>query len=227
MPQAASHRSRAERTRAAVLEAAEAIFAEKGFAATRLEDVADRVGIRRASIVYYFRDKRELYHAVLASVFGGLLARIEEVLSRSDPLPARVEAGVTAWVDYVARRPSIARLILREVADAAPGQRPAILEHTRPFFGLIRKQVFQRPDPAGAGLLPIDPVHLASTIAGATVFFVAAMPTLVPELALDPVSPERIAAHREEVLRIVRRLLGTAGPRKTLANKRPPPDAEE
>jgi TetR/AcrR family transcriptional regulator len=227
MPQAAPQRSRAERTRAAVLEAAEAVFAEKGFAATRLEDVADRVGIRRASIVYYFKDKRELYHAVLASVFGGLLARIAEALSRPDPLPARIEAGVGAWVDYVGARPSIARLILREVADATPGSRPAVLEHTQPFFELVRKQVYEREDAASASLTPIDPVHLASTIAGATVFFVAAMPTLVPELALDPVSPRRLAAHREEVLRIVRRLLGTAGPRKAPSTQRTALDAKE
>jgi TetR/AcrR family transcriptional regulator len=227
MPDAASQRPRAERTRAAVLEAAEAIFAEKGFAATRLEDVADRVGIRRASIVYYFKDKRELYDAVLAAVFGGLHARIEEALSRPDPLPARIEAGVGAWVDYVGSRPSIARLILREVADAAPGQHPAVIAHTRPFFELVRKQVYQRPDAAGASLTPIDPVHLASAIAGATVFFVAAMPTLVPDLALDPVAPARLAAHREEVLRIVRRLLGIAEPRRPSAQKSAAPAAEE
>jgi TetR/AcrR family transcriptional regulator len=214
MTQAAPQRSRAERTRAAVLEAAEAIFAENGFAATRLEDVADRVGIRRASIVYYFKDKKELYHAVLAGVFGGLLEKIEEALSRPDPLPDRIEAGVGAWVDYVGSRPSTARLLLREVADAAPGRRPAVLEHTGPFFDLIRRQVFERDGGAIARLSPIDPVHLASTIAGATVFFVAAMPALVPEIGLDPVSPAHLAAHREEVLGIVRRLLGTKGPRR-------------
>jgi TetR/AcrR family transcriptional regulator len=227
MPQAAPQRPRAERTRAAVLEAAEAVFAEKGFAATRLEDVADRVGIRRASIVYYFKDKRELYHAVLASVFGGLHARIEEALSRPDPLPARIEAGVGAWVDYVGARPSIARLILREVADATPGNQPAVLEHTRPFFELVREQVYERKDAAAASLAPIDPVHLASTIAGATVFFVAAMPKLVPDLALDPVSPAHLAAHREEVLRIVRRLLGIAAPRRLPAKKATPPARED
>ncbi len=227
MPQAAPQRPRAERTRTALLEAAEAIFAEKGFAATRLEDVAERVGIRRASIVYYFKDKKELYHAVLASVFGGLLAKIAEALSRPDPLPARIEAGVCAWVDYVGARPSIARLILREVADATPGHRPAVLEHTRPFFDLIRQQVFERDGGAIARLSPIDPVHLASTIAGATVFFVAAMPALVPDLALDPVSPAHLAAHREEVLGIVRRLLGTQGPRKTRPPSRRPSVPEE
>lgn len=214
MSQAAPQPSRAERTRAAVLEAAEAIFAEKGFAATRLEDVADRVGIRRASIVYYFKDKKELYHAVLASVLGGLRDRIDAALSREGPLPARVEAGVAAWVDYVGARPSLARLLLREVADAAPGRRPAVLDHTRPFFDLVRREVFERDGAALAQFSPIDPVHLASTIVGATVFFVAAMPVLLPDRALDPVSPAHLAAHREEVLGIVRRLLGTKGPRK-------------
>lgn len=227
MSQVAPHGTRAERTRAAVLEAAEAIFAEKGFAATRLEDVADRVGIRRASIVYYFKDKKELYHAVLGSVFGGLLAKIGEALTGADPLPQRIEAGVGAWVDYVGARPSTARLLLREVADAAPGHRPAVLDHTQPFFELVRKQVFEREPEQIAQLSSIDPVHLASTIAGATVFFVAAMPALVPELELDPVSPAHLAAHREEVLRIVRRLLGTRGPRSSRSEKRSSGDPEE
>jgi TetR/AcrR family transcriptional regulator len=214
MAEVAPQPSRAERTRASVLEAAEAIFAERGFAATRLEDVADRVGIRRASIVYYFRDKKELYHAVLASVLGGLRDRIEEALSGQGPLPDRVEAGVVAWVDYVGSRPSFARLLLREVADAAPGRRPAILEHTQPFVELIQREVFQRDGDALAQFTPIDPVHLTSTIVGATVFFMAAMPALLPDRPLDPVSPAHLAAHREEMLGIVRRLLGTRGPRK-------------
>ncbi len=228
MSQVAPQPSRAERTRAAVLEAAEAIFAEKGFAATRLEDVADRVGIRRASIVYYFRDKKELYHAVLASVLGGLRERIDAALSGEGPLPARIEDGVAAWVDYVGARPSIARLLLREVADAAPGRRPAVLEHTQPFFDLVRREIFERDGRAIADLTPIDPVHLASTIVGATVFFVAAMPVLLPDRPLDPVSPAHLAAHREEVLGIVRRLLGTRGPRKGRRNRSSgPEDSDE
>ena len=66
MPRPAVHGTRAERTRRAVLDAGEELFAERGFEATRLEDIAVRVGIRRASLVYYFPDKRRLYDAVLA-----------------------------------------------------------------------------------------------------------------------------------------------------------------
>jgi hypothetical protein len=147
-------------------------------------------------------------------VLGGLRQRIDRAFSSADPLPDRIEAGVSAWVDYVGARPSFARLLLREVADAAPGRRPAILEHTQPFFELIQREVFQRDADALRQFTPIDPVHLASTIVGATVFFMAAMPALLPDRPLDPVSPEHLAAHREEMLGIVRRLLGTTGPRK-------------
>jgi hypothetical protein len=48
---------------------------------------------------------------------------------------------------------------------------------------------------------------MASAIAGATVFFVAAMPTLVPDLEFDPLSREQLDVHKQEVLRIAQRLL--------------------
>ncbi len=97
--------ARSERTRASILAAAETLFAERGFAETRLEDVAAAVGIRRASIVYYFADKPALYDAVLADVFGGLLARIEPVLNGAGALAERAITAVSTWIDYVAARP--------------------------------------------------------------------------------------------------------------------------
>jgi len=217
MAQAASRGARAEKTRAAVLEAAEALFAERGFDATRLEDIAEQVGIRRASIVYYFKDKRELYGAVLASVFGELRDALAEVLSGDAPLPERIESAISAWVDYVGRRPTIARFVLREVADASAGRRAALLDYTRPFVDLIRHEIYERPDRARERLTPADPVHVASIVAGATVFFIAAMPALLPDAGLDPTEAGHLDAHKQELLRIVRRLLGTRGPRPSPA----------
>ena len=204
---------KAERTRAAILEAAEQLFAEHGFAATRLEDVAERVGIRRASIVYYFRDKPELYDAVLESVLSGLYGVIEPALTAGAPLLERVDLAVSAWVDYVGQRPTFARLLLREIAGggSAEADRPTMLRHTAPFVALaqrVREEARRQPQPFRS---PVDPAHLASTIAGATVFFVAAMPTLFPPLGFDPLAKEQLDAHRAEVLRITHRLLGTNG----------------
>jgi TetR/AcrR family transcriptional regulator len=214
---------RSERTRVAILGAAEGIFAEKGFDGTRLEDVAQAVGIRRASIVYYFKDKRELYDAVLAAVFGGFLEKLREALSGPGPPAQLIESAVCAWVDYVGRRPSLARLLLREVADATPSRQPAILGHIRPFFDLVERFLAEHAGDDLPRLIPIDPAHLAGTIAGATVFLVAAMPTLVPSMEFDLLTPRHLERHRSEVLRITRRLLGTSGPRPA-PPRRPPPE---
>jgi TetR/AcrR family transcriptional regulator len=208
MAQGATHGARAEKTRAGILDAAEALFAERGFDATRLEDIAERVGIRRASIVYYFKDKRELYDAVLEDVFGGLHDALAEVLVRSRTLTEQIEMGVSAWVDYVGRRPSIARLLLREVADANREHGAGVLEQTQRLRQLVQHEVLDRPNRKQTKLAAVDPVHLASAVAGATIFFVAAMPTLVPDLGFDPLSREQLEVHKQEVLHIAQRLLG-------------------
>ncbi|HVN85259.1 MAG TPA: TetR/AcrR family transcriptional regulator [Candidatus Binatia bacterium] len=200
--------ARAERTRATILVAAETVFAEKGYAAARLEDVAGRVGVRRASLVYYFRDKRELYDAVLSDIFGELLDRYQVVLTKSEPLPQRIEAIVDTWVGYVAERPAVARLLLWEAADgsqdrvlAAAGNGAAVISTlTRAIQEGQRHGLFH----------PIDPIHFIFTIVGATVFFVAAMPRMVPSWPFDPLNPRQLAAHRAQLLGISRRLLGTS-----------------
>jgi TetR/AcrR family transcriptional regulator len=199
-----SRMPKAERTRAAILAAAEGLFAERGFEATRLEDVAAAVGIRRASIVYHFRDKAQLYDAVLAEVLEALHAQLAAALLGEGTFAARVERAVSAFIDAVATRPALARLLLREVADGTPARHSRLAPHLPPFFALVERAV-AAPDavtPAG-----IDPVAIASQVAGGTVFFVAAMPTLLPGMAFAPLAPERLEALRREMLGSVRRLL--------------------
>ena len=199
---------RSERTRSAILAAAEALFAERGFAETRLEDVAAAVGIRRASIVYYFADKPALYDAVLVDVFAGLLARIEPVLTTRVPLAERAVDAVSVWIDYIAARPATARILLREVADGRSGREAPLLRHTRAFHELIGRVLAEAPDDPALTAPPVDPVNLASLVAGSTVFFIAAIPALLPGAEFDPLAAEHLAAHKREVLGTVRRLLG-------------------
>ena len=108
------------------------------------------------------------------------------------------------------------------MADSSPEHPPALLGQIAPFVALVdrfREQV--RNDPL-AQASPIDPVHLASAIVGTTVFFVAAMPTLVPEPGFDPLRADQLAAHRREVLRIARRLLGAGAASQRASEARDP-----
>jgi TetR/AcrR family transcriptional regulator len=200
---------RSERTRAAILAAAEALFAERGFAVTRLEDVAEAVGIRRASIVYYFADKPALYDAVLAEVFGSLRERIAPALLAPKPLAERALDAVSIWIDVLAERPSTARILLREVADGRIGLEPPLVKHTRAFFELVGRALAEGGNESLANATT-DSVHTASVVTGSTVFFVAAMPVLIPGVGFDPLDRATLEAHRARMLDTVRRLLGLA-----------------
>jgi TetR/AcrR family transcriptional regulator len=217
-----SRERRAARTRARILEAAGARFSELGFAATRLEDVGEEVGIGRSAILYHYRDKRLLYRAVLDAVFGELLDALRAPLLGSGPLGERLEAAVRAFVRFVARRPIAARLALRECVDPDPETRAEIQGVTRPFLALLAA-TFEEGARSGA-FRPghPEPLQFASAVAGATLFYVAALPTVVGELPYDPLSREALAAHERVVLEITRRLLGTRGPRAVERRPGPP-----
>lgn len=202
--------AKAARTRAAILAAAEQQFARHGFVATRLEDVAEAVDLKRAALFYHFRDKQSLYDAVVADAFGSLAARLEEAFSAQDPIPVRIERAVEAWIDTVFARPTLARLILRHAADADEHAAQAIFPGVEHFVR-VAWSLFEQGSKKGE-LNPAvdDPFHAASTVIGATVFYVAALAPLIPGAAVKPLGPEQIAAHKRDTLRTVRLLLGIA-----------------
>jgi len=64
-----------------ILDAALALFVEKGFAATRLDDVAERAGLSKAAIYLYFDDKPALFKGVIQQAVGSNLGLIEAMLA--------------------------------------------------------------------------------------------------------------------------------------------------
>lgn len=60
----------AEATRGALLDAALTVFSRQGYAATRLEDIAQEAGVTRGAVYHHFGGKAELYHALLEERFG-------------------------------------------------------------------------------------------------------------------------------------------------------------
>ncbi|HVL02296.1 MAG TPA: TetR/AcrR family transcriptional regulator [Dongiaceae bacterium] len=201
--------SKAERSKTAIIAVAENHFSRFGFAATRLEDIAEELGLTRAALFYYFRDKQMLYDAMVAESFGDLASKLGVLLESDDlSVSERLERAVIAWVDSVVARPNLARLIMRFVADGIdePARRIFAQNNLVPmkFFGL-----FQEGRESGE-LQPLheDPFHAASAIIGTTVFYVAAVTALVPGSHFEPLDPEQVAVHRQEALRSARRLLG-------------------
>ena len=78
-----------------ILDAAFAVFAERGLAAARLEDIARRAGVSKGTIYLYFSNKEELFREVVRST---VITAIEsgEALAERSPDP---EQALLAWMD--------------------------------------------------------------------------------------------------------------------------------
>ena len=106
---------RAER-RQAILAAALKEFSARGFAAARLDDVADAAGIAKGTIYLYFRDKETLFQDLILSEMGPVVATLETALAVDLPVRAVAERAVELFVReiYGTSRREIIRLILSE-----------------------------------------------------------------------------------------------------------------
>jgi TetR/AcrR family transcriptional regulator len=210
--------AKAERTRTAILAAAEHLFARSGYAATRLEDVAEVVGLRRAALFYYFADKQALYDAMLEEAFGPLARHLDEILSAPGTIVQRIEDAVEAWVDAMAERPTLARLILRYVADADEHPTHRIYSSSERLRSTYWKLFEQGCENGELKPLHDDPFHAASAVIGHTVFYISALAPLIAASEFRALAPQQIASHKNDVLHVVRYQLGIA-PRR--ARKRP------
>lgn len=71
----------------AIRAAALDLFAQKGFSAARLEDVAAAAGVAKGTIYLYFSSKQDLLEAIVANTIGASLTKVEQALAAS-PAPA-------------------------------------------------------------------------------------------------------------------------------------------
>ncbi|MBJ7291388.1 TetR family transcriptional regulator [Williamsia sp.] len=103
----------AERSRAALLDAAQAEFAEKGFSGGRVDAIAARAGVNKQLIAYYFGGKQGLYDAVTER----RQTLVAEFDTPETPLPELALQYFAAFGD----NPDLERIFLRENLDQDPG----------------------------------------------------------------------------------------------------------
>jgi AcrR family transcriptional regulator len=128
-------RTQAERsagTRAVLIAAARALWAERGYAAVGTPEIAAAAGVTRGAMYHQFADKAALFRAVAAAVEADLTRRLGEAVARSgarDPAAA-LRAATDAWLD-LSQEPDVRQLILLDapVVLGWAGFRDLALEH--------------------------------------------------------------------------------------------------
>ena len=94
------------------------LFAERGFAGTSLQDIADALGITRPALYYYVKSKDELLAKLVTEVTNGPLAELSELVARAELDPVqRLRGIVEIIVGRRATQPARFRLLIRSEAE--------------------------------------------------------------------------------------------------------------
>jgi TetR/AcrR family transcriptional regulator len=118
----------ADRTRGAVLDAAEALFAAQGYHPTSMAQIGERAGVSRGTPGYFFGSKESLYTAVLERCFSEARDRVREGLRRAansgEPRETVLAGVVSDYFDYAWSHPDLVRLMHREALGEGPAATP-------------------------------------------------------------------------------------------------------
>jgi AcrR family transcriptional regulator len=194
----------AERTKAAILQAALDEFAEKGLAGARVDTIAEQSGANKRMLYYYFGNKEDLYVAVLERVYGAMRQTESELdLTHLAPFEA-LQKLVEFKFDYYLKNPVVIRILAGENLHEAKflkrskqlrDMHVSLVESLNTVLKAGRKLGIMKPD--------IDPVQLYISIASLSYFYFANSATL--STAFDrvlgsPVEQKRRRAHAVEVI---------------------------
>jgi AcrR family transcriptional regulator len=169
------------------LEAAAAVFADRGFEATRVEDLAEATGVPRATLYYYFAGKEDLLAWLLRRALTVEAEAVTEAASGPGDARSRLERVVRARLGIMAANPSTCRALMTE--SGRVGRIPEISAAIeRGFYAPLRRLLAE-----GAGDGSLRPVEDAETVVaalyGAVTF--AGLHYLLADNRLDA---ERVAA---------------------------------
>ncbi|MDJ0866855.1 MAG: TetR family transcriptional regulator [Myxococcota bacterium] len=197
-----------------ILDAAEALFAQHGFAGTAVRDIAAAVGINAASLYNHFESKQALYEAVLERGIQPVLEALRGAAA-SELAPDWGDAIIETVMAQLAERPHLPRLVQHEAVSGGEHLVRIARRWILPAFAEARTAVKQQP--RGAAWDDDDLPLLVSAWLNIIFGHFAMAPLLAELIGEDPLSPEMLE-RQTRFLKELGRRLSTRGD---------PPDAAE
>lgn len=128
--------------RAQLIEVGRGVFAERGYEATSVEEIAARAKVSKPILYDHFGGKEGLYAVVVDREVEHILRSISEAVNSGSPR-ARVEQAALAYLAYVQERPEGFAVLLRD-SPKRGGQLPALMYDLADRVSAIFKNEFDK-----------------------------------------------------------------------------------
>ncbi len=189
---------------AKILKAAETVFAEKGFQGASVGLIAERAGVPKPNVYYYFGAKEDLYHRVIEGVCEIWLHAADNFDEIDDP-KAAILSYVASKMDLARARPHGSRLWAIEMASGAPFLQEYLANTVKPWLE-SREQIVERWIAEGK-LAPVNPRYFFYLIWGATQHYADFEAQIIALNGGEPLSDQQFEEAKETVSGIILRSL--------------------
>ena len=165
-----------------ILNTAEALFAENGYAATSIRRIADQAGVNPALVHYYFGNKKALLQAVMERSLEPLGRAIAAMKDSAEASPEKISRLL---LSMVVEHPNIPHLLTREVLLPGGEMQQYFVENMAPRLGGALPALLNREKSAGRLRQDSDPAISAVLIMAMCVFPFIARALAEPVLGID------------------------------------------
>jgi TetR/AcrR family transcriptional regulator len=166
-----------ENTEEKILEAAKEVFIEKGNDGTRMQEIADKAGINKSLLHYYYRSKEKLFGAVFKFAFSHFAPNIINIVTdKNDEFFSLIRRFVSLYIDIVMKNPFIPMFILGEVNKKGPSTFINVIRSAGINPQAFRERI-QKEIEAGT-IKPIDANQLIINVIGMCIFPVIGRPII-------------------------------------------------
>ncbi|MEM6800553.1 MAG: helix-turn-helix domain-containing protein [Bacteroidota bacterium] len=192
-------------TELSIIEAAKKIFVQKGFAAARMQEIADKAGINKALLHYYFRSKDKLYRVIVSETIGMIIPRLAKAIEFEGTVEEKIDQIIETYIDTITENPHMPTFMMTELAQSRPGfveevkKNAMHLPNFQDFFMKVMKEGNE------GKISKVNPIHLLINILALCIFPFLIRPIFttvveVPNEQFDLILRER----KEEVKNFIR-----------------------
>ena len=128
-------------TRERILEAAEEVFAAKGYHEALVDDIAEETSLSKGGVYFHFPSKERLFFAVMDRLADRLVERAERAAANGEKPLERAEAALEAVLGALGRRRRLARLLMVQGYSMGNAFERKRVELFGRFAGVIKKHL--------------------------------------------------------------------------------------
>lgn len=127
-----------------IVEAAMEEFSQEGFGGARVARIADKAGVNKALLFYYYRSKEKLYGAVLEAVMSRILGPLIEFMEQVQTAEEFIEGFPRLHMSFAARNQKLIRIGIGHFIGRPAGLSPEVAKIFKNRIGRIKEPFFQK-----------------------------------------------------------------------------------